>query len=514
MNGTLNRRTFLKTVGLSAAALAAARWLHAADATLRSSASLRNTSATLRSSASLRSTRPPAGPKPNIIFILADDLGFGDPQCDNPASKIPTPNIDRLATQGVRFSDAHSGSAVCTPTRYGILTGRYCWRSSLKRGVLGGFSPPLIEKGRLTVPALLKQHGYATACLGKWHLGMDWPGSDGKPDNGAGIDFAKPIKNGPTTYGFDYYYGISASLDMPPYVFIENDRTVCLPTARQEKWDAVRAGPKAPDFKFEDVLPTLTKKAVDYISAQTPGKPFFLYLPLNAPHTPVVPSDFVKGKSQAGEYGDFVYEVDWTLGEVMKALDEKNLAESTLLILTSDNGSTLLELKEYGHRPNAPYRGRKSDIWDGGHREPFIARWPGKIKPGTVCDETIWLGDLMGTCAALVGAVLPPDAGEDSYNILPALTGEPHARPIRPGVVHHSIDGMFAIREGKWKLVLGRGSGGWDGKGSPSDPEGQLYDMEKDSAEAENLYVKHPEIVQRLAALLEKYKTDGRSRPK
>jgi arylsulfatase A-like enzyme len=502
MSAKLNRRTFLKAVGLSAAALAATRWLHAAEA--------------------------PRGPKPNIIFILADDLGFGDPQCNNPASKIPTPNIDRLASQGVRFSDAHSGSAVCTPTRYGVLTGRYCWRSALKRGVLGGFSPPLIEPRRLTVPALLKQHGYATACLGKWHLGMDWPGSDGKADSGgseggkaksekngeAGIDFSKPIKNGPTAYGFDYYFGISASLDMPPYVFIENDRTVCLPTARQEKWAAVRPGPKAPDFKFEDVLPTLTKKAVEYISSQTPGKPFFLYFPLNAPHTPVVPSDFVKGKSRAGEYGDFVYEVDWALGEVMKALDGKKLAENTLLIITSDNGSTLLPLKEYDHSPNAPYRGRKSDIWDGGHREPFVARWPARIKPAAVCDETVCLVDLMATCAAIVGADLPPDAGEDSFSILPALTGEPHAKPVRPAVVHHSIDGMFAIRDGKWKLVLGRGSGGWDGKGSPSDPEGQLYDMEKDFAETENLYAKHPEVVQRLTALLEKYKTEGRSRPK
>ena len=512
MNRPMNRRTFLKTVGLSVAALACTRRLRAATAPRLPAIAL----------------AAPRGPKPNIVFILADDLGFGDPQCNNAASKIPTPNIDRLATQGVRFSDAHSGSAVCTPTRYGVLTGRYCWRSALARGVLGGFSPPLIEKGRLTVPALLKSHGYATACLGKWHLGMNWPGSDDKADSGgseggkaktekngaAGIDFSKAIKNGPTAYGFDYYFGISASLDMPPYVFIENDRTVCLPTARQENWGAVRPGPKAPDFKFEDVLPTLTKKAVEFISSQAPGKPFFLYFPLSAPHTPVVPANFVKGKSRAGEYGDFVYEVDWTLGEVMKALDEKKLAENTLLIITSDNGSTLLYLKEYDHRPNAPYRGRKSDIWDGGHREPFIARWPARIRPATVSDETVWLGDLMATCAAIVGAELPPDAGEDSYNILPALTGEPHEKPVRPAIVHHSIDGMFAIRDGKWKLVLGRGSGGWDGKGSPSDPEGQLYDMEKDFAETDNLYTKQPDVVQRLAALLEKYKADGRSRPK
>jgi len=495
----LNRRGFLKVMGAGAAAMAMPRWLAAAG---------------------------PAGRKPNVVFILADDLGFGDPRCNNADSKIPTPNIDRLAAEGVRFCDAHSGSSVCTPTRYGVLTGRYAWRTALQRGVLGGFSPPLIEPGRLTVPSLLKRHGYATACLGKWHLGMDWPGPDGAPGRGkpgdvrgggaTAIDFSKPIQNGPNACGFDYYFGISASLDMPPYVFIENDRTVCLPTAQQEKWEAVRAGPKAPDFKFEDVLPTLTKKAVEYVAgaAQMPDKPFFLYFPLTAPHTPVVPADSFKGKSRAGPYGDFVNEVDWTVGEVMKALETSGLAGHTLLIVTSDNGSTFLHFKEYDHTPNAPYRGRKSDIWDGGHREPFIARWPGRIKPGAVCDETVWLGDLMATCAAIVGADLPADAAEDSYNILPALVGEEHEKPLRPPIVHHSIDGMFAVRDGKWKLIFGRGSGGWDGKGGPGDPEGQLYDMEKDPAEAENLYTKRPEVVARLTALLEKYKSDGRSRPK
>ncbi len=459
--------------------------------------------------------------KPNIVFVLADDLGYGDPRCNNPDSKVPTPHFDRLAREGVRFTDAHSGSAVCTPTRYGILTGRYCWRTSLKRGVLGGYSASLIEPGRLTVASLLKQHGYATACIGKWHLGMDWgkkgPGPvsmDGNSEEN--VDFSQPIQNGPTAVGFDYYFGISASLDMPPYIFIENDRLVGSPTAHQPKDGPVRAGAKAPDFTMEGVLPTLTKKAVEFIESHTAkksGQPFFLYFSLNAPHTPVAPADFVKGKSQAGPYGDFVHQVDHSLGEVMAALDRCKIADNTLVIMTSDNGSTNKPMTEYDHLPNGHLRGRKSTIWDGGHRIPFVARWPGKIRPSTTSDETIWLGDFMATCAAIVGAELPRDAGEDSINILPALLGETRSAPLHEAIVHHSIDGMFAIRSGRWKLILGRGSGGWDGKGSPDDPPGQLYDMSADVEEKENLYTKHPEIVERLTALLKQYEETGRSRP-
>jgi len=483
------RRTFLTTLGLGAAALAMPRWRSAAAA---------------------------SKDKPNIVFILADDLGYGDPHFNNPDSKAPTPNMDRLAQQGIRFTDAHSGSSVCTPTRYGILTGRYCWRTTLQKGVLGGYSPRLIEPGRMTVASMLKERGYRTACVGKWHLGMEWSGADAKDGNaGKTVDFSKPIQDGPCAVGFDYYYGISASLDMPPYVFIENDRTVALPTEHKPKEGVVREGAKDPNFKFEDVLPTLTRKAVESIesAAKRPDQPFFLYFPLNAPHTPVVPADFVKGRSKAGSYGDFVAEVDWTVGEVMKTLDRTQLADNTLVILTSDNGSTNKVMTEYDHRPNGPWRGRKSDIWDGGHREPFVARWPGKIAPGSTSSETIWLGDLMATCAAIIGAKLPDDAAEDSFNIVPALLGQKLDKPIHEAIVHHSIDGMFAIRQGPWKLVLGRGSGGWDGKGNPNDPPGQLYDMENDPTESSNLYTQRPEIVERLTALLEKYKKDGRSRP-
>ena len=456
---------------------------------------------------------------------MADDMGYGDLGCYNKDSKIPTPNMDALAAEGIRFTDAHSPSAVCTPTRYGVLTGRYCWRSRLKRGVLGGYSPALIESGRMTVASLLKQHGYATACVGKWHLGLG---------NAKKTDFDKPLVPGPNAVGFDYFYGISASLDMPPYCYIENDRPVERPTLTVKEGKSTddgwwRAGAIAPGFKHVEVLPKLTEKAVEIIdnhAERKPNVPLFMYFPLPAPHCPIAPADFVKGRSKAGGYGDFVVEVDWTVGQVVKALDRNGLADNTLIIITSDNGCpgrtklkrdpySIVEL--YGHRPSGKLRGIKADVWDGGHREPFIARWPGKIPAGTVTDKLICLTDLTATCAAIVGAKLPDDAGEDSYNILPALFGQKNARPIREAVVHHSLSGVFCIRQGKWKLILGRGSGGFSNprsyKPKPGEPRGQLYNMQEDLAESRNLWSEHPEIVERLTNLLEKYKRQGYSRP-
>lgn len=473
---------------------------------------------------------------PNIVYILADDLGYGDVQCLNPLhGKIKTPNLDRLAGQGMTFTDAHSGSAVCTPSRYGILTGRYAWRTRLQSGVIGGFSPPLIEPGRLTVPTLLKQHGYQTACVGKWHLGMDWPnndrakfddkilgdGKDSKAMNS--VDWTQPIRNGPTTYGFDSYYGISASLDMPPFVFIENDRVTSVPTVIK-KW--LRSGPASTDFEAVDVLPKLTEKAIAQIKAHTAAgetaKPLFLYLPLNAPHTPVVPGPAWKGKSGLGDYGDFVMEVNATIGEVMTALDTTGLANNTLVIATSDNGFSPYgdpkgELQAEGHRPSAQFRGHKADIWDGGHRVPFFARWPGKIGAGSTSDQLICLGDLMATCADLLDVKLPDNAGEDSVSILPALLGTAK-KPVHEALVHHSVHGDFAIRQGNWKLELCAGSGGWsDPKpGSPGEkglPLVQLYDLGSDIGETKNVQAEHPEIVARLTRLLEKYIADGRSTP-
>jgi len=506
------RRDFLKALGAGAAAMVLPRWTAAATSP---------------------ASNAPAGRKPNIVYILADDMGYGDLGCQNPKSKIPTPNLDRLAAQGVRFTDAHDPTAVCTPTRYGILTGRYCWRSRLKSGVLGGFSPPLLETGRLTVAALLKQHGYATACVGKWHLGLAWPAkggeAKGKKANEEEVDYAKPITDGPCTHGFDYFYGIAASLDMPPYVFIENDRAVAVPTGRQEaqKGQYVRAGPKDPDFVLDQVLPRLARKAVGWIGQQAGGgaaRPFFLYFALNAPHTPIVPAAEFKGKSGAGDYGDYVFEVDWVVGEVLKVLDQHKLADNTLVIVTSDNGPERLayeRIQQYQHYSMGDLRGLKRDTWEGGHRVPYLARWPGKIRPGSVSGEVICQTDLMATAAAIVGAKLPPDAGEDSYSILPALLGEKLEQPVREATVHHSGSGRFAIRQGQW-VFIDAPSGDenkepdWlkEERGyQPHQFPGELYDLSQDLSERRNLYGEHPEIVQRLKALLERYKAEGRSAP-
>ena len=355
--------------------------------------------------------------KPNIIYILADDLGYGDVKClGGERSKIATPHMDRLAAGGMIFTEAHSSSAVCTPTRYGILTGRYCWRTSKQWGVLNGYAPPLIAKERLTVPALLKQHGYATACIGKWHLGMDI--SKENP--------MAPVANGPTARGFDYFFGISASLDMPPFAFIENDKFTEAP-AVQKQWG--RNGAAAPGFDAANVLPALARKASEYIAARAKEPaPFFLYLPLTSPHAPIVPTKEWQGKSGLNEYADFVMETDWAVGEVLAALDKAGIASNTLVILTSDNGcsskpSRADELEGKGHFPSELRRGYKSDAWDGGHRVPFIARWPGKVKAGSRTDQLTCLNDLMATCAELLGAKLPDNAGEDSVSILPVLLG-------------------------------------------------------------------------------------------
>jgi arylsulfatase A len=450
---------------------------------------------------------------PNIVFILCDDLGYGDVHVLNPQrGKIPTPNIDRLASQGMVFTDAHAGSSVCTPSRYGILTGRYCWRTKVQSGVLNGDSGPIIAPDRITVGALLKQHGYATACLGKWHLGLKF---------GPKM-YADPITDGPLQHGFDYFFGISASLDMPPFAYIENDRFTQVPTVTK-KW--VRSGPAAADFEAVDVLPALGHKAVDYIAGRAggakAGKPFFLYLAFTSPHTPLVPSPQWQGKSPLGPYGDFVMQTDSTAGEVLAALDSAGVADNTLVIFTSDNGCApyigVDKLEAQGHFPSAEFRGYKSDIWDGGHRIPFIARWPGKVKPASSSDQLICLSDLLATCAEMTGTKLPDNAGEDSVSILPALSGTDKA-PLREAVVHHSINGLFAIRQGNWKLELCAGSGGW---GKPGDaaalkqglPPIQLYDMTKDVGEKTNVQSAYPETVERLTKLLEKYVADGRSTP-
>jgi arylsulfatase A len=463
---------------------------------------------------------------PNIVYIYCDDLGYGDVKCLNPQGKIPTPHMDRLAAGGMIFTDAHSSSAVCTPSRYSVLTGRYNWRSGMKRGVLNGFSPRLIETNRITVAAFLKAQGYATACLGKWHLGMNWPQNDGSaPGSSANprkIDYTQPIPGGPISVGFDYYFGISASLDMAPFVFIENDRVTEIPTVEKE-W--VRKGPAAVSFEAEDVLPALTRKAVEYITAQSAaakqGKPFFLYLPLASPHTPILPTKEWQGKSGLNPYGDFVMQTDATVGAVLDALSAQSISENTLVIFTGDNGCSpeakYPELLAKGHNPSHVFRGHKADIFEGGHRVPFMVRWPAQVKAGTTSDQLVCLSDLFATCADILGKKLPDSVAEDSVSILPALQGRAK-QPLREAVVHHSINGAFSIRQGQWKLELCPDSGGWSDP-KPNSPEAQtlasvqLYNLAQDIGETNNVQAGHPKVVARLTKLLEKYVAAGRSTP-
>ena len=452
---------------------------------------------------------------PNVVYILADDLGYGDVHALNIKSSIPTPNMDRLAGEGMTFTDAHSGSAVCTPTRYGILTGRYCWRSRVKRGVLNGYSKHLIEPDRITVADLFKQAGYATACIGKWHLGMDMPSHPKGQQYLGGED---PIKNGPRSIGFDTFYGVSASLDMPPYVFIEDEHFEEMTTTNFQTrgFPAYsRGGKMAPGFRHEDGLDILTKKATDYIKAQD-GKPFFLYFPMTAPHKPVLPHPRFRGKTSLGPYGDFIVQVDWTVGQVLNTLDELGLVDDTLVILTSDNGSFMYratggnedhvsneKVQAYHpekHAPNHVFRGTKTDVWEGGHRVPFLVRWPKVVESGSESAETICLTDLFATVADLTGREIDRAVeGEDSFSFLSLLSRK--GSYAREPVINHSISGMFAIRMGEWKLVLGTGSGG---RQTPTGKRFQgpypLYNLASDISEITDVASDEPEKAQAMLA--------------
>jgi arylsulfatase A-like enzyme len=457
---------------------------------------------------------------PNIIYILADDLGYGDVSCYNEHSKIQTPHLDQLAAGGMKFTDAHSGSAVCTPTRYGVLTGRYAWRSRLEQGVTWSYSRPLIDPNRLTVADVLHSKGYQTACIGKWHLGVDW-GMDAVT---SAIDFFQPLHQGPLAYGFDYFFGIAASLDIPPYLYIENDRITAarIDTIAASEVPAFwREGPIGNDVNIEEVLPTFTQKAVDYIeSAAKKERPFFLYFPLPAPHTPIVPTEAFQGKSHTNAYGDFVLMVDDVVGQIMETLAQTGEADHTLIIFTSDNGfapyANLEELIQMGHQPSSIYRGHKADIYEGGHRVPFIASWTDKIKAGSTSEETICLTDFMATAANLVGANLSETEAEDSYDLTPILFFESYNAPLREATIHHSVNGSFAIRRGKWKLNFCGGSGGWSFP-TPKEVEAndllrlQLFDLENDPSEQVNLATEKPEIVEQLTTLMQSIVDNGRS---
>jgi arylsulfatase A-like enzyme len=466
---------------------------------------------------------------PNIIFILADDLGYGDVSCLNPDSKIKTPNIDRIAEQGIRFTDAHSSSAVCTPTRYGILTGRYNWRSTLKQGVLNGYSESLIPSTRTTMASMLRQQGYRTACIGKWHLGWNWQLSGTDPED---VDFSLPIKNGPVSIGFDYFFGISASLDMPPYVYVGNDRVTSLPD-RQTEGNNIRygekgydgsmwrKGPTGSDFRHSDCLPVLTDRAVKFIHEQTvSGMPYFLYFALPAPHTPILPLEAFSGKSGLNPYGDFVQMVDAKVGEILDAVQKSGENDNTLIVFTSDNGcapwADYETLLQKGHNPSYIYRGTKADLYDGGHRIPCLVQWPGKIKRAFTVDQTICLTDFMRTFAEISGYAVQDNEAEDSFSLLPALLRPGYGKTIREATVHHSINGYFSIRKGDWKLLFSPGSGGWShptpGKEEEGLPPVQLYNVKEDPSEKVNVWDQYPEVVSELKSLMKKYIEEGRSR--
>jgi arylsulfatase A-like enzyme len=524
----------------------------------------------------------PGAAKPNIVFILADDLGYGDLGCYG-ATKVKTPNIDRLAREGMRFTDAHSPASVCTPSRYNLMTGRYCWRTWAGHGTIWANDPLLIDDGRLTLASLLQGAGYFTGLVGKWHLGFGRPGTPGWDDM-LGPDFNGELRPGPLDVGFNYFYGMPA-VGQHPNIFIDGRRVVGLdprdpirfindprPEYRVKYLDRPRTAPtnlqlasgKSAEYVFEDAALRLTEKAVAFLE-QHHERPFFLYLAHRNIHAPLKPNARFKGTSEIGVYGDFIHELDWSVGQVLDTLDRLNLTGNTLVFFSSDNGG----VKTYqridhaeiaGHRINGPLRGQKTEVYEGGHREPFLARWPGHVKAGSESRQLIALTDMVATCADLLGLSLPHDAAEDSISFAPVLLGTTSGGAgLRQSLVNDSMMGLYSIREGPWKLILGQGGGGsysqeknppakpqansaaaqpvriydFDDAAvggrdkqvvsspapaaaaapNPGEPAGQLYNLDDDLGESKNLYNEKPEIVSHLTAVLAKIQHDGRSRP-
>jgi arylsulfatase A-like enzyme len=465
--------------------------------------------------------------KPNIVYILTDDLGYGDVSSLNPGCPFATIHFDRLAAEGMTFTDAHATSAVCTPSRYSILTGRYNWRSRLKSYVLGGFSSPLIEPGRPTIASMLSKTGHSTHAVGKWHLGMDFAKEEGfvEADEFADshpVDYTAPIKGGPVDVGFDSFYGISGSLDMPPYVYIENDRCTKVP-ARLTKGTGKgfwREGLTADDFVHEQVLDHLTDKAIEVI--QSPHtKPFFLYLALPAPHTPILPAKRFQGRSHTNAYGDFVLHCDDAVGRILDALDQAGLTGNTLVVLTSDNGCSPMadfaELAMAGHHPSYIFRGMKADIYEGGHRVPYMMRWPGHLPSQVRCDRLVCLSDLYATLAEYLGVALAEGEAVDSVSML-SLFSDPFGEQPRTSLVHQSLDGSLSLRKGRWKLEMCKGSGGWSYPVPGSAEEQalspiQLYDLASDIKETNNVADVYPQVVAALRSELMQIVSDGRSTP-
>ncbi|MGB0597528.1 MAG: sulfatase family protein [Rubripirellula sp.] len=471
-------------------------------------------------------------PLPNVIFVLADDLGIGDLQPTNPDCKIKTPNLQRMADEGLTFLDAHSSSSVCTPTRYGLLTGRYNWRSRLARGVLSGASDHLIPGDRETVGHLMQRAGYHTQMIGKWHLGWDWArlkkAVEGKKPQPGDIDFTEPVVNGPDINGFDGYYAHCGSLDMPPYVWVDTGRITAIPereegvTSKEDPYGWYRRGPISPDFEIEQVLPHLFDKSMGHIKKHAikakQGKPFFLYLALPAPHTPIVPVPPFKDASGINPYADFVMQVDHHMGQLLSTLKEAGIDDNTLVFFSSDNGcspqANFKVLKEYGHAPSAGFRGHKADIYEGGHRVPLIVRWPAGVASGKTTTSLACLTDLYATLREITGQAEVDRGGEDSFSLLPTFDGE--GKTDRRNLVSHSIGGSFSIREGEWKLCLSAGSGGWSAPREPDAkkqnlPPLQLYNLKLDRGEQKNLVSEQPKRVDSLLTLLNKLVDQGRS---
>lgn len=439
---------------------------------------------------------------PHVVLIVVDDMGYGDPGCYNPQSKIPTPHIDRLAAEGMRFSDAHAPGPVCHPSRYGLMTGRYPFRTDVSKWP----TQPLIDEGQTTIASLLREAGYATAMVGKWHLGFAEQG------------YEKPLPGGPKDRGFDQFFGLRASTDIPPYFYIRGDRAVSPPTKhiaanRSDDWSPIqgefwREGGIAPDLKLDEVLPRFTEEAIEVIKRHDAAKPLMLYLAYPAPHTPWLPTPAFRGKSGAGMYGDFVMMLDHEIGRVCAALDAEGMARNTLLVFTSDNGPVWYphDVKRFGHDAVGGLRGMKGDAWEGGHRMPFIVRWPERVAAGTRSDQTVCFTDLMATFAEMVGKKLPATAGPDSFSLLPVLEGRQAAdKPVRgPIVMQSGSSGAMVIRSGDWKLIDQPGSGGFSESPAPQpgDPPGQLYNLRDDPAEQNNLYRKEPERVAELTRLM------------
>lgn len=460
---------------------------------------------------------------PNIVFILADDLGYGDISAFNADSKIQTPNIDNLAQCGVTFTDAHASSALSTPSRYGIMTGRYAWRTAYKDGVLDGYSAPMIDEGRSTIANMLSNRGYNTACIGKWHLGWDWtllPDATDKKD----VDFSKPFKNGPMDRGFDYHFGIPASLDIAPYVYVENNRVTAVPDhviAPDKGLNLMHGGVAGADFEPVECLDKITEHCVEYINSQKDsGKPFFVYMPLTAPHTPVLPTEQFHGKTSIGAYGDFVVMIDDVVRRVVDALRENGQLENTIVIFTSDNGCApyvdVKGLEKKGHFPSYVYRGYKSDIYEGGHRIPLIVSWAGHLKKREN-SSLVSLTDFYATFAEMTGAKLASNEAEDSFSLWPILTGRKNS--VRKDMIYQSGKGFLSYRTNEYKLVFHGGSGGWGYPSSKKDLEGkpsmQIFNLDADVAEKKNMIndADYEKLIKKFTKEIKKDVENGRSTP-